>query len=775
MEANRIRHLVAHLQRFAFLLCASHASAQSIPVEPAPLAGAEEVPRAAAEPAPEQPEAPARVEVDDDSDAITVVGTRLAETAGSAHLITDAELSRFEYDDPTKIFLSVPGVYARGEDGVGMRNNIGLRGVNPDRSKKITLLEDGVLFAPAPYSAPAAYYFPLVTRMVGVEVLKGPAAISHGPYTIAGAINLRTREVPTDLSAMADIAAGEYGYGKVHVYAGGTTGDNLGFLLEGVHLRNSGFKHLPDSDETGSVRNEWMGRIAYLMDPTARIRNEFNLKVTYSDEDADETYLGLTDEDFRRDPLQRFSASELDHMRAHRTSLVLRHQLEFSPQVSLTTNVYHHHYYRSWRRAKNFETVSLYDPLVYPTDPRYIDYVNILRGTLVSNEQQRLYIGPNERDFYSTGIETRLRAEFASGPLAHQFAAGVRLHHDSVDRRHSEDAYDVVGGKPIPAGLPTRTTTFEQVGALALSLFASDAVKWGPLTLTPGARVELIQFKIDNHLVPPEEGQATKSIGEVMPGIGAYLSLFDGFGVLAGISRGFTPPAPPTRAIPPATTVETTPLEASELSVNYEFGARFMRPGTRIEAIGFLNEYSNLTDICTASSGCSEMMLDQQFSAGAARIYGLEGFFEHRLRLGPVQVPVTVSYTYTNGTFQSSFFSADPIFGMVSEGDYMPYLPDHQVNASVAVESELISGTIGLLYMSPMREKAGQEPIEEAPVRTDEQVIFDVGLSVHFNEWWSVYGNLRNVFNEFYITGHRPFGARPNAPRWLQVGTKVTY
>ena len=68
----------------------------------------------------------------------------------------------------------MPGVYSRGEDGFGLRPNIGIRGVSPDRSKKVTLMEDGILFGPAPYSAPAAYFFPLVTRMDGHAGDQGP-------------------------------------------------------------------------------------------------------------------------------------------------------------------------------------------------------------------------------------------------------------------------------------------------------------------------------------------------------------------------------------------------------------------------------------------------------------------------------------------------------------------------------------------------------------------------------------------------------------------------
>jgi Fe(3+) dicitrate transport protein len=39
----------------------------------------------------------------------------------------------------------------------------------------------------------------------------------------------------------------------------------------------------------------------------------------------------------------------------------------------------------------------------------------------------------------------------------------------------------------------------------------------------------------------------------------------------------------------------------------------------------------------------------------------------------------------------------------------------------------------------------------------------------------TVYSNVRNVFNDHAIVSRRPFGARPNAPRCVQVGAKVEF
>lgn len=688
-----------------------------------------------------------------------IVGTPERKVAGSAHTINGARLKRYELDDPHAVLQAVPGVQVRGEDGFGLRPNIGLRGANPDRTKKVTLLEDGVLFGPAPYSAPAAYYFPLITRMEAVQVMKGPASILYGPQTVGGAIDFITRDLGPGLGAGLDVAYGSYNYGKGHGWFS-VGNDTTMFLLEGVHLRSDGFKQLDVvGGNTGFQRNEWMMKGRHVV-TLGEFKNTFTLKLGISTEESNETYLGLTDADFRENGLRRYVASEFDHMGWQRTQVTLTHKLE-SDAFTLTTNVYRHDFHRVWRKVNHFGGAAIDQVLAAPNSVRNQVYAGILRGEVDSSGGlDTLYIGPNRRDFVSQGIESVFRTKFMTGPLSHALEVRGRFHYDSIARLHTEDGYLMRAGQLVATGEPTLTTAWNFDETYAVALSATDVIGWNRFTLTPGVRVELINSSSTDKLA---NTYSTGSANVVLPGIGAHVALTDSLGVLGGVYRGFSPPPPGVQGGLP------------ELAMNVEAGARWARGGSeRVELIGFFNDYANLTTLCTESSGCVTSNLDKQFNAGRALIYGVEAFAEKKWRFGSVTLPTSVAYTYMNSQLMSSFHSDDPSLGNVTAGDELPYVPHHLLNASAGIDVWRISAHAQFSLIDRMREQAGQGALVPG-LTTDLQAVLDVHLGVTLTSWAQLTFDVRNVTDNRAIVGRRPFGARPNAPRTFIGGLKLTY
>lgn len=704
--------------------------------------------------------APTRARIEE----IRIVGKKsdAARIAGSATVIEQEDLERFEYDDPHSILRMVPGVYLREEDGFGLRPNIGIRGVSAERSAKVTLMEDAVLFGPAPYSAPAAYYFPLMTRMVAVEVFKGPAAIRYGPQTVGGAINFVSRPIPIEPTVAVDAAYGSYGYGKFHGWAGGTW-ENFGLSLEGVHLQSSGFKELDGGGPTGFQRNEIVLKGEAGFDLGAGFFLNNGIKLGYSDENSDETYLGLSDADFAENPYRRYVSSQLGHMEWDRQQYQLTQLLTWRDEVNLQLTAYRHDFKRVWTKLNRFApgAPTLRDIFANPTGINAV-FLAVLKGEQdTSNRLETLRIGTNDREFVSQGIQLQGDWGVQTGPLHHTLNGGVRLHYDRIDRDHTEDPYDMFNGNLERTAIPTITIVDSVGSTTAWAFYVEDEIEWEDLVVTAGVRVELIDTTYVEQ-VGPEPPDETNSQNVVIPGIGAVYFLDDNWSVLAGVHRGFSPVAP-------GQAENADPEEA----INYELGGRFFWDESTAEVIGFWSDYSNLIANCRQVTGCDPSEVDEQFNGGAVDVIGAEVQLGHTFETPwSFNIPTSLVYTYTHSEFRSTFSSASPVFGDVEEGDELPYLPEHLGTANIGLVGENWDVTLSMRYVGTMRDVAGQGPIPENE-KIPSAFVADLAMGWNPVEWARLYVTIANAFDNEYIVSRRPFGARPGLPLMIAGGFKV--
>ncbi len=719
---------------------------------------------------------------------VTYTPDDIFERAGSGTVLNEEQLETMGYDDPHSTLRQAPGVYVRTEDGFGLRPNIGMRGVNPERSKKITLMEDGVLFGPAPYSAPAAYYFPLMARMTGIEVLKGPSALLYGPQTVAGAIDLHTREIPHGSEGGADVAFGRFRTRRLHLHYGASN-EWGGFLFEGLDVASAGFKTIDGSNrETGFQRSDFMLRGFVQTDPSSRIYHRVSLKLGFGRERSNETYLGLSDADFEADPYRRYGASANDRMAWWRTQAVLTHRLEVGERFQLTTDAYRHDFDRSWNRANQFAGREVVDPdtgetafegvdlrrvLLTPDSAASERWYGLLSGSLSSdptNPSEAFRVIDNSRRYVSQGIQTRARMTFGDDVFHHVLQVGLRVHHDGVERDQVEEGFDLTNGTLVPDGRPLVTVTNDLRETIATSGYVAYGFEWKGLTLTPGVRAEIIHSSFEDALDLGSlvEGDVTRAA--ILPGMGVEYAFLEHAAIFAGAHRGFSPASPgqPSDVDP-------------ETSVSYELGGRYQdgNEGRHLELVGFFNDYANIVGECSFSTSCSADMVGRQFNGGGAFVWGAEVTaawrFDLPLRLS---VPAKVVYTYTDSRFTSTFTSDDPVFGgldgLVVEGDRLPYVPMHTAQAQIGLQHRLFGVHLVGTYVGESLEEAGQGTVQ-SNLETERYFLLDAAIEARPEEHIRVYARFDNLLNQAPIVSRRPFGARTIKPLGVMVGVEAEF
>ena len=703
--------------------------------------------------------------------------TSLRTESGSATLIDELTLEKMEYDDIHRVLANVPGVNIRQEDGYGLRPNIGFRGVTPERSKKINILEDGVLIGPAPYSAPAAYYFPSVNLMTSVEVFKGPAAIKYGPNTVAGTLNMTTRAIPDSFSGQFEMGFGSNGYQKLHGFVGDSTtigDDELGFLVEALSTQADGFKNIDNAEnslfdqDSGFVKNDLLAKINYQFDGQLfgdSVQHYLELKLAVNDEDSNETYLGLSKTDFDATPYRRYAASQGANMAWDHSQQLLTYNIS-NNSFSWTNRLYNNEFERAWRKLNKFKNGSSLQDVLADTEQNPELY-QVLTGEKDTETGELLVLGTNDRSYFSRGLQSDLRFSTQLFDIEQVINTGIRFHQDRINRDHFEQDYLMRSGVLQTAGQDPYFTTVNYEETNAISLYAEDTMKFGSLQLTTGVRGEIIDSHYQNETEGNEEDWLEKSTSTWLYSFSGFYQVSEKLGAFFGIHEGYVPTSP-----------KQAPQIQPEKSINYELGGRFQNGTSKVEAVWFFNDFSNLKESCSFSNSasCSQQgNVDREYNGGEVDVHGLELSAEHRVEItNDIEMPLSMTYTHTQSEFKQSFESDFELWGNIEAGDSVPYLPENQLTLNIGLDSYQWQINLLVKYIGEMEETAGDD-VAFSGYQTDSYTVVDLSARYEITDQHSVYLKIDNVLDEVALVSSRPYGARPSKPQQAFVGYKFQF
>ncbi len=694
----------------------------------------------------------------------TILGNKFVakNRTGAAYYLSTDDLAKFNYTDINRALNKISGINFYEEDGFGLRPNISIRGTSPERSSKIAVMEDGVLISPAPYSASSAYYFPSIARMQAVEVLKGSSQIQYGPYTTGGAINFVSTEIPENLSGKITTSFGSYNTGQAHLTLGDSF-NNFGYMIEYLNFNSDGFKSLGNELNTGFDINEITSKIRFKSSEKAKIKQSTELKFHSYDEISNETYLGLTENDFENDPYLRYPGSEKDKMDAEHIQFLLTHELSFSDKFKITTNAYHNGFKRNWYKLDDvvFENNSQKISKVISDPENFSGHISILKGLLDS--ENSLKVKANNREYVSKGVQTKIDYHwYGKNNSFNDLEIGFRVHYDEEDRFQWEDKYNITNGSMSLNTYGDKGSQGNRISsANSFASYLMYKYKIKDFTITPGIRYESIKLERNDY----GESNPTRDLNDVsfrknevsviIPGIGVNYTLNNKLSIFGGIHKGYSPPG-------------SSVGQKAEESVNLELGARFSINKLNAEIIAYQNDYSNLLgNDLAATGGFGEL---DPFNAGKALVNGLELLLTSEIiESNKISIPFSFSYTLTNAKFLTDFGSTQDIWGEVSNGDRIPYIPQHQLNSNIGFKTNKFEINLNGNYNGKF------STIADGSIEIPSYFIFDISFKYKVKPGITFTSKAINLFDENYSVSRAPAGLRPGHPFGFYGGFEYVF
>jgi Fe(3+) dicitrate transport protein len=666
---------------------------------------------------------------------------------GAASKISNQTLQQINPIGTQEALKFVPGVYGAADDGMGnSRVSIGIRGLNPRRSSRVLLLEDGIPIQPAMYVYPNAYYNPPVERVHEIEVIKGSGSIKYGPQTMGGVINYITNRPREEFGGVSQLMVGSNNYLSLFSEVGGWGTKKFNPEVQLLYKSGKGYRENNDFQQlNGTFKANFF----------FNEKKSLYLKYNINQENTNATYTGLTEYSFRTNP--NFNPKSHDNFKVFRTALDLIFTHQITDNFKSTTKVYANIFDRKWWRENDvFVDADTYDGVnVVPV--AWYTPGNLIR---VGNGKDNF---GNVRSFYVVGIERSYTLDHKLFKTKSKLEVGGRYYWDRFidDKLLGASANARTGVYYIPdsTGTPSVFGTSNHYETTAFSGYVQE--HWNAtekLSVVPGIRMELFEQEMVDRLQGSKYSDQTMFV--LLPGIGINYELGK-TNLFAGVHRGYTPPSSATLLLTNFGAATNGFDLESEKSWNYEIGMRGNFSFLSFETAGFLID---IEDVIVMGGPASRFT-----NIGSAVNYGVE----HAMKLSASTwwkffPDVNLSYTLLYTEVKSGTINSAIKTGEVSvKGKELPYAPRHTLVAGLSKTiKENFTVRVDFTYVSKVY--TDLENIEYARNRGDTgpvpaYYLWDASMSYQFNEHWKVFAVGKNILDEVYI-GSR-LHSDPYAPK----------
>lgn len=697
-----------------------------------------------------------------------VIGARRENSfnlSGAGHTLTAEDIRRMNPLSANQVLRAVPGLNIVDEEGLGLRPNIGFRGLDPDRSRYVLVLEDGIPVSLGPYNEPELYYTPPIDRMVGVEVLKGSAALAQGPRTIAGVVNYRTEDPPSQAQGRVNFQCGGGGFASLLGTFGNTVG-KTGFRVTILRKQTDDFGMLRLRIHDLNAKARWV----------ISSKGVAGMKIGLYDEMSNANYIGLTDPMFRAGGQDYARLAPDDRFKVRRYSISGNYSYRFNEHLQADMLLYAYTTRRNWCR-QDF-TYSALDSLGRMLQPP-VDWSGVTWGdTAISGGaiHMRNSTGNRNRSYRVAGADLRLRYQLAVGSSRHHWSLGLK--------GVCERAHELRINGSFPGDTGGLLTDEEYRPVLGLSAYLSDRIEWRNLEINPGIRIEHMVYKrrilrgvyvgqvVDTNIV------GGGKLVEILPGVSMVYKFHEKLRVYGGIHKGFAPP----RVKDAISTSGTDEQLDAEKSINYEVGVRAQYGGLfSYDVTFFALEFSNQVIPTSESAGSGGGV--GLVNGGGTRSRGVElsiALESVRLGLGQWSMSVRSALTFTDARFSEDRYSGSGDDRINLKGLYLPYAPRWSSN----VRTDLLHGAgWGLNFTSNLISAQFTDVRNTIEPAANGQSgllkgyqVFDAGVFRQWNKYaFNVSLTIRNLLDMRYAYTRRPQGTRVGLPRMVFLSLSKSF